>query len=30
MLGLGSIKYPLISSIGGVVYLLGRLAYFHV
>lgn len=30
MLGLGSIKYPLISSIGGVIYLLGRLAYFHV
>ena len=30
MLGLGSIKYPLISSIGGAIYLLGRLAYFHV
>ncbi len=30
MLGLGSIKYPLISSIGGAIYLLGRLAYFQV
>jgi len=29
MLGLGSIKYPLISSIGGAIWLLGRLAYFH-
>ena len=30
MLGLGSIQYPLISSIGGAIYLLGRLAYFQV
>lgn len=30
VLGLGSIQYPLISSIGGVIFLLGRLAYFHV
>jgi glutathione S-transferase len=30
MLGLGSIKYPLISSIGGAIWLLGRIAYFHV
>jgi glutathione S-transferase len=30
MLGLGSIQYPLISSIGGVIWLLGRLAYFYV
>jgi hypothetical protein len=30
MLGLGSIKYPLISSIGGAIYLLGRIAYFEV
>jgi len=30
MLGLGSIQYPLVSSIGGVIWLLGRLAYFHV
>jgi glutathione S-transferase len=29
MLGLGSIKYPLISSIGGAIYLLGRIAYFE-
>jgi len=29
VLGLGSIQYPLISSIGGAVYLLGRLAYFQ-
>jgi hypothetical protein len=30
MLGLGSIQYPLISSIGGAIWLIGRLAYFHV
>jgi len=30
MLGLGSIQYPLISSIGGAVWLIGRLVYFHV
>jgi hypothetical protein len=30
MLGLGSIQYPLISSIGGAVWLIGRIAYFHV
>nr|QPM92676.1 microsomal Glutathione S-transferase [Procambarus clarkii] len=29
MLGLGSIKYPLISSIGGAVWLAGRIAYFE-
>ncbi|CAF1585969.1 unnamed protein product, partial [Adineta steineri] len=29
MLGLGSIRYPLISSIAGVVWLLGRLAFFQ-
>ena len=29
MLGLGSIQYPLVSSIGGAVWLLGRLAYFQ-
>jgi len=29
MLGLGSIQYPLISSIGGAIWLLGRVAYFH-
>jgi glutathione S-transferase len=28
MLGLGSIKYPLISSIGGVIWLLGRIVFF--
>ncbi len=30
VLGLGSIQYPLVSSIGGAIWLLGRLAYFHV
>lgn len=30
MLGLGSIQYPLISSVGGVIWLAGRLAYFYV
>ena len=30
MLGLGSIQYPLVSSIGGAIWLIGRLAYFHV
>jgi hypothetical protein len=30
MLGLGAIRYPLISSIGGAIWLIGRLAYFHV
>jgi len=30
MLGLGSIKYPVVASIGGIIWLLGRLAYFHV
>lgn len=30
MLGLGSIEYPLVSSIGGAIWLLGRLAYFQV
>jgi glutathione S-transferase len=30
MLGLGSIKYPLISSVGGVIWLLGRIAFFQV
>ncbi len=30
MLGLGSIKYPLISSIGGVIWLLGRIVFFKV
>lgn len=30
VLGLGSIQYPLISSIGGAIYLLGRIAYFQV
>jgi hypothetical protein len=30
MLGLGSVNYPLVSSIGGAIWLLGRLAYFHV
>jgi len=29
MLGLGSMQYPLVSSIGGAIWLLGRLAYFH-
>jgi len=29
LLGLGSIQYPLVSSIGGAIWLLGRLAYFH-
>lgn len=29
MLGLGSIKYPLISSIGGGIWLLGRVVYFQ-
>jgi len=29
MLGLGSIQYPLISSIGGAIWLIGRVAYFH-
>jgi len=29
MLGLGSIEYPLVSSIGGAIWLLGRLAYFQ-
>ncbi|CAF3427420.1 unnamed protein product, partial [Rotaria sp. Silwood2] len=29
MLGLGSIQYPLISSIGGFIWLLGRIVYFH-
>ncbi|CAF0795720.1 unnamed protein product [Rotaria sordida] len=29
MLGLGSVEYPLVSSIGGVIWLLGRLVYFH-
>lgn len=30
MLGLGSIQYPLISSVGGAIYLIGRIAYFEV
>lgn len=30
MLGLGSIKYPVISSIGGVIWLLGKIAFFQV
>jgi len=30
MLGLGSIKYPVISSIGGIIWLLGRLVFFQV
>jgi len=30
MLGLGSIKYPVISSIGGVIWLIGRLVFFQV
>lgn len=30
MLGLGSIKYPLISSIGGVIWLVGRIVFFRV
>ena len=30
MLGLGSIQYPLVSSVGGAIWLLGRIAYFHV
>ncbi|CAF1344222.1 unnamed protein product [Adineta steineri] len=29
MLGLGSIQYPLISSIGGAIWLIGRLVYFQ-
>jgi hypothetical protein len=30
MLGLGSIKYPVISSIGGVIWLIGRIVFFQV
>ncbi|CAF0856402.1 unnamed protein product [Didymodactylos carnosus] len=29
LLGLGSIKYPLVSSIGGGIWIVGRLLYFH-
>lgn len=29
MLGLGSIQYPLISSVGGAIWLLGRIVYFQ-
>ncbi|CAF3385454.1 unnamed protein product [Rotaria socialis] len=29
MLGLGSIQYPLISSIGGAIWLISRIVYFH-
>ena len=29
MLGLGSIKYPVISSIGGVIWLIGRIVFFN-
>ncbi|UJR20795.1 hypothetical protein I4U23_023908 [Adineta vaga] len=29
MLGLGSIKYPLVSSIGGTIWLLGRIVFFQ-
>jgi glutathione S-transferase len=28
MLGLGSIKYPVISSIGGMIWLIGRIVFF--
>ena len=30
MLSLGSIRYPVISSIGGVIWLLGRIVFFQV
>jgi hypothetical protein len=30
MLGLGSIKYPVISSIGGIIWLIGRIVFFQV
>ncbi|CAF1390448.1 unnamed protein product [Rotaria magnacalcarata] len=29
MLGLGSIRYPLISSVGGVIWLVGRIVFFR-
>jgi glutathione S-transferase len=30
VLSLGSIKYPLVASIGGVIWLLGRIVFFQV